>query len=346
MSKAPLTRGRRVRVLAAAATAGILAVGLAACSSDSGSGSTTSAAAGGGSAAASAGGSAAAGSSDLDALEQPLAAYPVPTESIGDVSSLKGKTVYYIPITQQSPQFAVTQQALTEALDTVGVSVQVCDGKGTPTDVSACITQATEAKAGTIVTDAVSYKIATNAIDAAQAANIPVIISNQIADDSHPASKTLAYIPGGGSAMQEALAQWVIADSGGSANVLINQSTDGPSPAAFVAAGKQVYEQECPGCTVTINEISSANFSLIPSSTSSALLQNPDINYVESQFEQYLQPTQSGVEQAGKTDAVKGLTGSAQLAGLQALAGQASCTRPPRRPPRSRAGSTRTPRCG
>jgi ribose transport system substrate-binding protein len=320
MTTARLPRHRRPRSTRALAAAGVLTLavaGLAACSSDDdGAASTGSAGATGGT----------GSDSDLAAqvakYEKPLDAYPVPTQKIsGDVGSLEGKTVYYIPITSQSPQFAVTQTALVAAAGQVGIDVQVCDGKGTPTDVSACVTQATKAKAGTIITDAVPYGIAANAFDAAQKAGIPVIISNQLPDDpDHPNSKTFANLPSGGTEMQVALADWISLDSSGKADVLINQSTDGPAPIAFVKAGKEAFSKNCPDCTITINEVSSANFSLIPSSTSSALLKDPNVNYVVSQFEQYLQATQTGVQQANKTAKVKGATGAAQLSGLKQLA--------------------------
>ena len=307
---------RTRRSMAVVGAIALVATALAACSSDDDASSTPTTGA--------TSGATAGGDTELEArvaaLTKPLDAYPVPTDPIDGVSALAGTTVYYIPITQQSPQFAVTQKALEDALKTVNIKVQVCDGKGTPTDVSACVTQATQAKAGTIVTDAIPYGLASNAFDAAQKAGIPVIISNQVPDAGWSATKTLIYIPAGGSEMQVALAEWISLDSEGKAHTLINQSMDGPSPAVFVEAGKQAFATSCPDCKVTINQISSANFSLIPSSTSSALLKDPSIDYVESQFEQYLQPTQTGVEQAGRSDAVKGVTGAAQLSGLQALA--------------------------
>lgn len=312
-------RVRRARALAAVGALTVLAAGLTACSSDDngGSGGTTPGTTSGTTAT---GGSTSDLAAQVAALEKPLDKYPVPTEPVTGVSSLKGKTVYYIPITQQSPQFSVTAGTLAQAMDTVGMHVQMCDGKGTPTDVSACVTQATQAKAATIITDAIPYGLAANAFAAANAAGIPVIISNQVPDDAHPATDKLAYIPAGGSQMEEALAKWVSLDSAGKASVLVNQSTDGPSPAVFLKAGKDVYAQSCADCTVTVNEVSSANFSLIAPSTSSALLKDSSVNYVESQFEQYLQPTQQGVQQAGRTGKVKGLTGAAQLSGLQELA--------------------------
>ena len=303
-------RGGHLRSWAATGSVVLLGATLAACGGSTGStaGASSSSTAN------------AALTAEVAKLTQPLAAYPIPTTPVTGVDKLKGKTVYYIPITQQASQFTVTQKSLTTALDSVGVKLQVCDGKGTPTDVSACITQAIGAGASSIITDAVPYVIATNAFAAAEKAKIPVVISNQAADPDHPASAMLDFIPAGGSQMQVALAKWVALDSGGKANVLVNESTDGPSPATYVAAGKDALTQSCPGCTMTINQISSANFALIPAATSSALLKNANVNYVQPEFEQYLQPTQTGVQQAGKISAVKGLTGAAQLGGLQALA--------------------------
>lgn len=305
----PFHGSRRARIAAAGAAA-FLAAFLTACgnNSDDTAGTSTGATSGASSALA----------AEVDTLTKPLSAYPVPTTPVDNASSLSGKTVYYIPITQQSPQFAVTGKTLTAAMSAVGIHVQICDGKGTPTDVSACVNQATQAKAGAIITDAIPYGLGSNAFDAAQSANIPVIISNQIPDASHPASKTLAYIPAGGSAMEEALAKWITLDSGASAHVLINQNADGPSPAAFVAAGQTVYASACPKCKITINQVSSANFSLVPSSTSAQLLRDPNIDYLESQFEQFLQATQTGLKQTSRTD-VKVVTGAAQLSGLQAV---------------------------
>ena len=265
------------------------------------------------------------GSSGDSALATKVAAlekaghYPIPSGKIANVASLRGKTVFYIPITQQAPQFAVTQAALQVAFGRLGIKLQVCNGNATPTGISACLSQATNARAGAIITDAIPYVLAANAFAAAQKAGIPVLNTNQIPDSSHPASAKLGYIYAAGSAQMEAVADWIALDSKGKGTVLINESTDGPAPVAFVAAGVKELKAKCPGCTVTINKISSANFSLIPSSTSSALLKTPNVGYVVSEFDQYLQPTLGGVQQASKTTSVKGVSGAAQLSGLQML---------------------------
>lgn len=269
---------------------------------------------------------------EVVAAEALPTSYPVPTAKVSNGDALKGKTVYYVPITLQSPQFAVTQAALTDALKALGASIQVCDGQGTPTAVSACVDQGTNAKAAAIVTDAVAYGLAANALDAAQAAKIPVLISNQVPNKDHPDSATLANIPAGGTATAVALSKWVVVDSDGAANLLANVGQDGPAPAVFFAAAQAVYDKECPKCTVVTNGVSSANFPQIAPSTQAALLAHADTDYVYSQFAQYLQPTLGGIQGAGVAGKVKVLAGSVQLGDLQAVkagslsaaAGQAS----------------------
>ncbi|MFF2370540.1 sugar ABC transporter substrate-binding protein [Agromyces sp. NPDC058110] len=302
---------RRIKGLVAAGAVAVSALALVGCA-DSGSATSPSAST-----------SAGSGDSDLDAalaaVEAPLDAYPVPTDAVDGIDAFKGETVYYVPVTLQSPQFSIVSAQLTEALETVGISVQVCDGKGNPSDIGSCIGQGTQAGAAAIVTDAVPYGLAANALDAAQAAGIPVVISNQIPDDTHPASETLGYVPAGGSDQEIAIAQWITKDSGGTANILINRTADGPSQKAYVQAGTDELDSICPDCTYTINDVSSSNFPQVTPSVSAALLNDPTIGYVVNDFAQFLQPTQGGVQAAGMMESVKGVTGSAGIGALQAL---------------------------
>jgi ribose transport system substrate-binding protein len=304
-------RTRRGRLLAVAGSVALAALALAGCDA-TGSGSSTA------SATASAGATGLA--ADVQKLEQPLASWPIPTAKVSNPDALKGKTVYFIPITLQAPQFGTAQTALTAALTALGANVQVCDGQGTPTAISACVGQATKAGAAAIIADAIQYEIAGNAFDAAQAAGIPVVIADQAASSNHPDSKTLATITGPvANQMAEALAKWTVVDSDGKADVLANNSTDGSSPAVFFSSAKKVYD-DCSGCKVTVNDVSSANFSLVTPSTSSALLKDADIDYLQVQFGQFLQASNGGVQASGRAGKVQLTTGSAQLGELQAVA--------------------------
>jgi ribose transport system substrate-binding protein len=311
MIKNSHTRTRIARAGVVGLTA-VLAIALSACSTGTSTPSSKS--------------TGSTSSSDLAKVNAKVAAlekagtYSIPTGSISGVSGLSGKTVYYVPITQQSPQFAVTQAALEAAFKPIGIKLQVCNGNATPTGIAACLSQATKAKAAAIITDAIPYDEAANAFAAAVAAGIPVLNTNQTADPQHPAAGKLGYIYAAGSAQMTAAADWIISDSKGKATVVIDESTDGPSTVQFVTDAQKEFSTYCPDCTIAINKISSANFGLIAPSTSSALLKTPNVNYVVSEFDQYLQPILGGVQQAGKFSTVKGVSGAAQLSGLQMLA--------------------------
>jgi ribose transport system substrate-binding protein len=306
-----LTRRGRSPVIALAAGLA-LALGLSGCGSDA----APTAAAGGSSA------STGALADEVAKMSAPLDSFPVPTEPITGVDALKGKTVYYIPLTQQAPAFTVTAAALAEALGTVGVKSQVCDGGANPSAISACINQAVGARAAGIVTDAIPYVMAANALDAAQKAGVPVLVADQIPDGAHPAGPTLAYQEGAGTEMLEAVSKWIVVNSKGTAKVVLNMATDNPSSIQYAKAGEKVLTEQCPGCKVTVNQVTAANFSLISSSTSSAILKTPGVNYVISEFDNYLQPTIGGVQQSGKTAAVKGVSSAATLASLKMVKDQ------------------------
>jgi ribose transport system substrate-binding protein len=141
-------------------------------------------------------------------------------------------------------------------------------------------------RAGAIITDSIPYAMALNPLVAAQAKNIPILITDQAPDPAHPSNALLGYLPGPGATQLTAVAGWIIADSGGRAKVLINMSTDSPSTLAYVAAA-------------------------------AALVNYPGIDYVISEFEQYLQPTIGGIRQSGQAARIRLASSAAQLDGLK-----------------------------
>src|SRR6266702_8839626 len=166
------------RWLSSAAVIGSLAA-LAACSS-SGSSTASSPAS-----SSSAGNTASAGLAKaqqmVTQLESTTAKYPLPTASVSGVSKLSGRTVYYVPLDAHIPGFVVTAQTMKVALAKAGLKLQVCDGQGQPSAVAACVQQAVGAKAAGIVTDAIPFGMAANALSAAKAKGVPIVIADQIA---------------------------------------------------------------------------------------------------------------------------------------------------------------------
>jgi ribose transport system substrate-binding protein len=255
---------------------------------------------------------------DVETATQVRDSFEIPGDPV-DVSALSGRTVYYVPLTAQISVFQLYGQKLGEALDSVGVDLQICDGGANPSQIAGCIDQAVGASAAAIVADNVPYGMAANAFEAARAQGIPVLIANQIPDPQHPADESLAYVPGPATEMITSAADWIIADSGGQATVVVQKVTDNPSTIAWAEAAEAEFADRCPDCTVVVNEVSAANFPVIPSSTSSAILQNPDTGYVLAEFEHFVQPTVGGIQQTPNAASITIVSSAATLTGLQMI---------------------------
>jgi ribose transport system substrate-binding protein len=278
---------------------------LAACSSSS---SSTTSSASAGATAASSSASAAGGSSAgvakaqqmVTQLEATTTSYPVPTASVSGLSSLKGKTVYYIPLVQFIPGFVVTAATMKTALAKVGVNLQVCNGNAQPSAIASCVGQAAGAGAAGIILDSIPYGMAENALNSATAKHIPVIIADQYPPSGNTSTDSVTYVPGVVDQPTQ-IAWWMIANSGGKANAIIAEEADSPSSIQYVTNSMAVYKQYCPGCTITVKQITAATTALIASATSSNLLANPNATYYYTEFEDSLQPTIQGIQQSNKT---------------------------------------------
>jgi ribose transport system substrate-binding protein len=239
--------------------------------------------------------------------------------------SLRGKSVWYIPISLSVPVFAISNGTLTTALSKVGISEHSCSGEASPSATSACINQAVAANAGAIITDAIPVALASNAFASAESHHIPVLVQDQLPPRGGPGTvhgfgdDKLAYQPLQAANLVEAEAYWTIADSHGKANVLLEPYTDSPSTLSYDVSTEAVFKKLCPGCTVANQKIGLATASLTPSQTSSALLSHPNTNYVLPEFDALLEGVGQGIQQAGFTSKVKVVTSAGDLPALQAI---------------------------
>ncbi|GAB2821847.1 substrate-binding domain-containing protein [Actinocorallia aurea] len=307
MEKETRRPGGAARRIGAALGAVVLAGSVAACGADDAGADGAGGAGGAGDTAT---------SPAVEAAMRPTETYSVPSEAI-DPSGLTNRTIYYVPLNQQVPAFAVTAQNLTEAAALVGMKVQVCNGGANPSQISACVDQAVGARAGAIIGDSFPYGMAQNSLDKAVAQKIPVLITDQIRPDGVADSGQVAYLPGAVQ-QQEVLAEWVAADSGGTGNVIISMLQDSPSAIAYVKDhALPKYAAVCAECEVALNEVSAANFQRITPTTSAALLRNPNANYLQVEFEDFLQPSLDAVQQANRGSSLKVAVSGATVSGLQ-----------------------------
>jgi ribose transport system substrate-binding protein len=277
---------------------------LAACSSSSGSTSGSSSPSGTSSAASTASAGVAKADQMVAQLEATTSHYPVPTASVPGVSKFKGRTVYYVPLDAHIPGFVVTAQTMKPALAKAGLNFQECDGQGTPTTIASCVSHAAGAGAAGIILDAIPYGMAENALNGAKGKGIPIVIADQYPVSGTVNSDQVAYVPGVTDQPSQ-IAWWLISNSKGKANAIIAQETDSPSAIAYVQNSLPIYKQYCPGCTITVKQITATQTSQqLQAAVSSNIQSTPGVQYYYTEFEDSLQPTMSGIEQSGKSSSV------------------------------------------
>jgi len=270
------------------------------------------------------GGAKAESGSAAQAAAQPkqFSSVPKPGPAI-DVSSLKGKTVYWIPITSQAPIFSIEQKATEQAFAVAGVSLQLCDGQANPAAVAKCVNQAVAAKAGGIIATSIPPEFAQQSFAKAVRAGIPVEFVNT-KDATVPSDwgKGAAALPANFIEQAQLNNDLIIKDSGSKAKVLLVGVTDSSVTTSAYEVGMQKYlRDKCPGCKVATVEAGSTTLSGLASQVSAALVRNPDTQYVFVEFDSFTPPVVQALRQLNKTRSIKLVSMLGQLDGLQRVAG-------------------------
>lgn len=243
---------------------------------------------------------------------------PEPGPAI-DVSSLKGKTVYWIPITSASPIFSIEQQAAEQAFQAAGIKLQLCDGQANPAAVAKCVNQAVAAGAGGIIATSIPPEFAQQAFGAAVEAKVPVEFVNT-KDSTVPTEwgKLAAALPANFIKQAEINNDLIIADSGGKADVLLVGVTDSSvTTSAYEEGMKKYLTDNCADCKVDTVEVGSTTLATLASQVSAALVRNPNTKYVFVEFDSFAPPVVQALRQLNKTKSIKLVTMLGQLDGLQ-----------------------------
>ena len=306
-------RGRRParRFLVAAATAIAAAVLTAGCGSSEDSTSAAAATPSGSS----------AEDSPIAAVEALVAKYRKPSNAFVapgpavDASSLRGKTVWFIPLGAVIPALGVEAKGIQEAADGLGITVKTCDGKLQPAAASSCISQATKSGADGILIDSVTPQTVTTALRAAEAAKIPVVQMFGVQGTNGPYTQFVSLQDQQSHAIA---ADWIIADSKGKANVLTSTSVGDLSAENTVKQGGGAeFASKCPDCKVTNVNITPTTVESLTAATSTALLKGPKIDYGLPEFDFLVPLFQRGVQQAGRTAKLKVVSTNGVLSSMQ-----------------------------
>lgn len=245
----------------------------------------------------------------------------------GDIASLKGGEIWFIPIAYQFvPYFAVQEAGLKEAFGEIGMTVRTCDAAADPTIAAKCVDDAVTAGAKAIVTGAVTYPFAPNAFDAAKKAGVKIIYGDggypSETGNNDPWEDGVAYVSFNGALATSIVADWMIVDSKGTANVLAIRVSDTDWTKATMSSGAvKEFASYCPNCKVVVVDSNAAQTPERPSVVAGAIAANPDTNYVLPNFDSTVAPSGAleGVQNAGYLEKIKGGTTTGQLPGLKLI---------------------------
>lgn len=245
--------------------------------------------------------------------------YPEVTALDGDVASLAGKKVWFVPIGAAIPGLRLFGDSMGDAFSNLGIDVQTCDGKFVPNAVAACLEQARTSGADAVVTAYVDYGLVPTAIDRLVEDGIPVLVAGAAAPDGKENTPMLSFddTAPDQDLSEQIVANAIIADSEGAANILYVGPNDSPNVAGVGDRAVKYIEDTCPGCAVERVEYGTASLDKLPSQVSAALIKDPKIDYVMTQVDPATTPAVSGAQSAGAVDRLKFATAGADLAGLQ-----------------------------
>lgn len=268
---------------------------------------------------------AAAAAAVVKAVSSPVDEFVAPGPAITGVGAFAGKTVYYIPATLQVALFTIQEAGLKAAFGAVGAEVKTCDAKSNPQDLASCLGQAVDAKAAAVVIGSLPVSLAPTAFKAVTDANIPLVIT-LVSDTALPGDDAVysdlskvGYVTQNGIEIQAWNANAVIADSNGTANVLVVTVTDTEATKLWSEIGALgTYAQACPNCKTDKIETTTGTIDKVASLVSAKLVADPDLKYIQVPFDGFVQPVIQGIQAAGRDD-VKIVSGDGYLDVLQKM---------------------------
>lgn len=236
---------------------------------------------------------------------------------ISNVAKVKGDKILYIPISLQIPAFQDVLAGMKSAASHVGITVTGCDANFGPTGVAACVNEALADHVSAVVMDNVPLDLMGQGASQLKAAHIAILEGEQ---EAEPGSDQLAYLDTGGPAMIASMADWIAVDSGGKADVLIVGQDDSPEQARYITAYLlPEFRKACPSCKTTVINVTSAQLQNLGTQVATALLQNPSINYIASEFDANVQYILQGLKNSPTGSKVKLSAAIGDLSSLQAV---------------------------
>lgn len=237
-----------------------------------------------------------------------------------DASKLRGKTVFFVGVGTEFQLQKVMIPVFQSALSRYGVKMTVFQNQGTPSEWATGVEQGVSQKYNAILLNGNNPEYFAPAVKLANQAGIPVIPSWDRTPNEAPARGVKLF---GDSFASDQLqgklqADWVIANADGKpVNALLINSSDQLEGAGQIAVMKSEFAKYCPTCKITeINVPGSEWAQKLQSATQSALVANPNINYVLPLYTAEAEYVVPAIEAVGGQNRIKAVAANGTPFGL------------------------------
>jgi ribose transport system substrate-binding protein len=249
---------------------------------------------------------------------EPITEYPE-ERALSKKPDMQGKKVTIIPLGDNIPVIHGVAVGLQDALETVGATGSICDGKFNPTSVADCLKQAGDQGADAVVTLFIDYAMAGTAFDALADKGVPVLVGAVAPDGSRKSDGTLAFYDNTARVgkLYDAMSMAALADGGEKTNALWLRLMDSTTTRGASESGVKTFSELCPTCGIATADFTTANLDKLPSAVSAALVAHKDTNVMIVPVDSFVGPAMQGLQSAALADKVKIVSSSSDVAGLQ-----------------------------
>ncbi len=202
-----------------------------------------------------------------------------------DVSAAKGKKIFNVPLSSTIPFVQTIDEELARLAKQLDIEFVQCPNQGQVAQYVQCMNQAVSQKADLVHLDQAPNPASLQPqLEQAQKAGIKTVASHiyDVAGDPPPAGHLDAVTPAGFTTASRLAADWAIMKTEGKAHVLAVTADDIVPHVQMGEAIKDELEKYCgSGCTYTNLNVPLTEWATkLQTNVQSALLANPDINYV------------------------------------------------------------------
>ncbi len=248
---------------------------------------------------------------EIDRLHA-MPAFVAPGPAFNAVSRLRGKTIFEIPITSEVPFVAAVEGGMRQAADRVGAHLVTYPNQGNPTEWAQGIRTAIAEHADAITLLAQDPRLLAPQIAEATRAGIPVVVGRTTGEGESCQTEASgrqygsACVPAPFEQAGRLEADWVIASTGGRADVLVVTSSDARSTIPLIRGLTDEFRVRCPACTLRFVDVPISRWATeLGGEVQSALVRDPGLNYVIPIYDSMSQYVVPAIRAQGAANRVK-----------------------------------------